>query len=308
MDRYNSIIEILPETILNKIRQIDMNILQELRIKVGLPLILETNVGEKVIDYICRYEDLKTITQRVSKYSMYAFEEDIRQGFITIKGGHRIGLTGEWVIEKEKVKTIRNISSLNIRVTKEILGAADSVIPYITSKNTVINTIIISPPKCGKTTLLRDITRTLSNGISSRGFKGKKISVIDERSEIGACFKGIPQMDLGIRTDVFDNCIKSEGMFMAIRSMSPEVIICDEIGTSKDVDALIKAFSSGVNIITSIHGYGIKDLYNREIFKDLLINRVIKRVVVLSNNKGPGTIEQIKELGEGRSWLKEFFF
>lgn len=301
MDRYNSIIEILPETILGKIKYFDMNVIQELRIKVGLPLIVETNMGEKVIDYVCRMEDLKIITQRISKYSLYAFEEDIRQGFITIKGGHRVGITGEWVIEKEKIKTIRNISSLNIRVTKEIIGAADSVIPYIINKNNVINTIIISPPKCGKTTLLRDITRNLSNGISSKGFKGKKISVIDERSEIAACFKGVPQMNLGIRTDVFDNCIKSEGMFMAIRSMSPEVIICDEIGTSKDVEALIKAFSSGVNIITSIHGYGIKDLYNREIFKELLINRIIRRVIVLGNSRGPGTIEQIKELEEGRS-------
>lgn len=301
MDRYSSIIEILPETILGNIKHIDMNELQEIRIKIGLPLIIEMNRGEKVIDYICKLEDIRVITQRISKYSLYAFEEDIKQGFITIKGGHRIGLTGEWVIEKEKVKTIRNISSLNIRVTREIIGVAEPVIPYIVHKNNVINTIIISPPKCGKTTLLRDITRTLSNGISNKGIIGKKISVIDERSEIAACFKGIPQMNLGIRTDVFDNCIKSEGMFMAIRSMSPEVLICDEIGTNKDVEALIKAFNSGVNIITSIHGYGVKDLYNREIFRELLVNRVIKRVIVLSNNRGPGTIEEIKEIGEVKS-------
>lgn len=301
MERYSSIVEILPENILNRISHVDMNMLQEIRIKIGLPLILETNYGEKVIDYICKVEDLRIVTQRISKYSLYAFEEDIKQGFITIKGGHRIGLTGEWVMEKEKIKTIRNISSLNIRVTKEIIGAANSVIPHIIQKNNVINTIIISPPKCGKTTLLRDITRCLSNGISSRGFSGKKISVIDERSEIGACFKGVPQMNLGMRTDVFDNCVKSEGMIMAIRSMSPEVIICDEIGTNKDVEALIKAFSSGVSIITSIHGYGVKDLYNREIFKELLINKVIKRVIVLGNSKGPGTIEEIKEIGEMRA-------
>jgi len=270
----------------------------EIRIKIGKPILVYSKYGENIVNYVPTKEDMKSLIQKISNYSLYAYEEDIRQGFITIKGGHRIGIAGECVMEKGEVKTIRNISSINIRVCSEVIGCSDKLIKYIYSQkeNRIFNTIIISPPKCGKTTILRDIARNISNSI---GLYGRKVAVIDERSEIGACHFGIPQNDLGMRTDILDNCLKKEGMIMAIRSLSPEILICDEIGTKGDVEALLMAFNSGVNIITSIHGFTIEDLYKRKVFHELLDNGIIERAIVLSSRKGVGTIENIYELREG---------
>jgi len=273
----------------------------EIRIKIGKPILVYSKYGENIVNYVPTKEDMKSLIQKISNYSLYAYEEDIRQGFITIKGGHRIGIAGECVMEKGEVKTIRNISSINIRVCSEVIGCSDKLIKYIYSQkeNRIFNTIIISPPKCGKTTILRDIARNISNGMNSIGLYGRKVAVIDERSEIGACHFGIPQNDLGMRTDILDNCLKKEGMIMAIRSLSPEILICDEIGTKGDVEALLMAFNSGVNIITSIHGFTIEDLYKRKVFNELLDNGIIERAIVLSSRKGVGTIENIYELREG---------
>ena len=237
-------------------------------------------------------EELKNMMQKISNYSLYAYEEDIRQGFITIKGGHRIGIAGECVMDGGKIKTIRNISSLNIRICREIKGCSKKVMKYIYDGNKVYNTLIISPPKCGKTTILRDIARNISSC-------KKKLAIIDERSEIASSYLGVPQMDVGIRADVLDNCLKSEGMIMAIRSLSPEVIICDEIGTNKDIDALQIAFNSGVNIIVTLHGSSIDDFLKRNVFKELIENNIVQRVIVLGNSKGVGTVENIYDLSGG---------
>ncbi|MBU3189148.1 stage III sporulation protein AA [Clostridium bowmanii] len=293
--------EILPKTIRSKLEQIDnIHELEELRIKVNKPIFIHIGSKEKIWDYIATTEDIKYIMQRISNYSIYAFEDEIRQGYITIKGGHRVGLCGICVIENNSIKTIKDISSINIRACKEIIGCADKVIPYITYNNSVHNTIIISPPKCGKTTLLRDITRQLSKGDENKNFHGKNVSIIDERSEIAGSFKGIPQMEVGIRTDVLDNCPKSEGIMMAIRSMSPEVIVCDEIGTQKDMESILMALNSGISLITTIHGFGIEDLYKRLVFKDLVENYVFSRAIVLSNKSGIGTIECIYDFTVGK--------
>ena len=169
---------------------------------------------------------------------------------------------------------------------------------YITKNDSILNTLIVSPPKCGKTTILRDMARNISNGMPLYNLKGKKVSVIDERSEIASCFNGIPQLDIGIRTDILDNCFKKDGMIMAIRSLSPEIIICDEIGTYGEIEALNMAFNSGVNIIVTIHGYSIDDVYKRTVFKELLENSILDRIIVLSSRKGPGTIENVYSIEE----------
>ena len=292
------LIRIFPAKLIEKIGSyFNRPTLQEIRIKEGKPCILILEGREVVIQYIAKREDIKYILQRVSNYSLYAFEEDIKQGFITIKGGHRIGLAGECVMENSKIKTIRNISSLNIRICREIIGCSNKVIEHLVKNERVLNTLIISPPKCGKTTILRDIARKLSE-------KGKKVAVIDERSEIAACYLGVPQMDLGIRTDVLDNCLKSEGMIMAIRSLSPEVIICDEIGSVKDIEALVMAFNSGVNIVVTLHGYSVEDFFNRKVFQELIENYILDRIVVLSNKNGVGTIEGIYSLPKEEGEIK----
>ena len=287
-----SLVKIFPKKLLEAMEgHVASAELQEIRIKINKPCIILNGINEVILDYITTKEDVKYIIQRVSNFSLYAYEEDIRQGFITIRGGHRVGLAGECVMENGYIKTIRNISSLNIRVCRQIIGCSKEVLKYILKDNEIQNTVIISPPKCGKTTMLRDIARNFSN-------MKKKVAIIDERSEIANCYLGVPQMDLGIRCDVLDNCLKSQGMMMAIRSLSPDVIICDEIGTKKDIEALSLAFNSGVKVIASIHGKSISDIYKRSVFKDLIINNILERAIVLSARRGVGTLENVYAISD----------
>ena len=299
--KYEEVYKMLPDNIKNNVKEfLVLEEVQEIRIKIGKPIIIVLSFQEKILDYIATKDDLRYMISKISNYSLYAFEEEIKQGYITLKGGHRVGLAGECVISKGEVRTIKNISSLNIRICKEIVGASNKVMRLITENNRVYNTLIVSPPKCGKTTILRDISRNLSNGMYQINLKGKKVTIVDERSEIAACYNGIPQMNVGIRTDVLDNIPKAIGMIMAIRSLSPEVLICDEIGTDSDLEALNMAFNSGVNIIVTVHGYDIDDIYNRRIFKELIDNCILERVILLSNKKGVGTIEKIYKVNRGK--------
>lgn len=296
----DEIVRILPLKIINEIRDCLKNDkIQEIRIKVGKPIILNSFKGERILKYVITAEDIKQILVKVSNYSLYAYEEEIKQGYITIRGGHRIGIAGECVMVAGSIRTIKNISSLNIRICREVIGASNEVMKYISDNNRIYNTLIVSPPKCGKTTILRDIARNISSGMNIISLTGKKVSIIDERSEIAACFDGVPQMNVGVRTDVLDNCLKREGMLMAIRSLSPEVLICDEIGTKGDIESLLMAFNSGVNIVVTLHGFSIDDIYKRKVFKELLDNSILDRVVILSNRNGVGTIENIYDVGLG---------
>ena len=300
MGKEDEILRVLPVKIANEVKSFLLkDSIQEIRIKVNKPVIINLSSKEVILNSIVTLDDIKQILVRVSNYSLYAYEEEIKQGYITIKGGHRIGIAGECVLSQGEVRTIRNISSLNIRICREVKGCSNEVMKFITENNRVFNTLIVSPPKCGKTTILRDIARNISNGMPINSLMGKKVSIIDERSEIASCFNGIPQLDVGIRSDILDNCLKKDGMIMAIRSLSPDILICDEIGTEGDMEALNMAFNSGVNIIVSIHGYSIEDIYRRRIFKDLLENSILDRIIVLSNKNGPGTIENAYLIGDG---------
>ena len=292
--KYDEICKILPKEIGDVVNKyLNDDVIQEIRIKVGKPIILNLSYGEKILEYKTKVEDLKFMMAKISNYSLYAFEEEIKQGYITLKGGHRIGLAWECVISNGELRTIKNISSLNIRISREVVGSSDKVMKLITNNNRVYNTLIVSPPKCGKTTILRDIARNISNGMYKISLSGKKVVIVDERSEIAACYNGIPQMNVGIRADILDNCLKKSGMIMAIRSLSPEVLVCDEIGTKGDLEALNMAFNCGVNIIATVHGYDINDVYGRAVFKDLIDNCILERIILLSNRKGAGTIEKI---------------
>ncbi|MDK2836324.1 MAG: stage sporulation protein [Thermosediminibacterales bacterium] len=306
--------DIIP-TIAYNIRPLLMNlspellsIIQEIRIRQGKPLMIVGKNKDFMINkkgestdsyddsYIVSYEDCFKTLQLISQSSLYAFEEEIRNGYITLAGGHRVGLVGRAVIENGKIKTLKNITGFNFRISREVIGAADKVMSYlISSQKKVFNTLIISPPQCGKTTLLRDIARQLSNGISLLNFPGIKVCVVDERSEIASCYNGMPQNDLGIRTDVLDGCPKAEGMMLLIRSMSPHVIITDEIGRREDVIAIEEAVNAGVSIITTLHGSNLKELKKRPIVKEILETHLFERLIFLSNRLGVGTIEQVLE-------------
>lgn len=272
------ILNILPSNIRNLVSNVKgEGYIQEIRIKSDKPIILIFDRKEIITEYMATGTDIKSIMSKMMNYSLYAYDDEIRQGYITIKGGHRVGLCGSCVLEGEKIKTINNISSLNIRVSKQVIGCSDPLISYLMSNGEPDNTIIISPPKCGKTTMIRDMARNFS--------KKFKVCIIDERSEIGGLSLGKSYLDLGIRTDILDNCPKAQGIMMAIRSMSPDIIICDEIGTYKDMESIITALCCGIKIITTIHGKNENDLFERPVFNEILKNNAFKKGIILKGNK-----------------------
>lgn len=268
---------------------------EEIRMRMDKPLILVLGQGDYLTSTFVSREDIHKTLQLMSRSSLYALEEELRNGYLTLPGGHRVGVVGQGVIEQGKIKTLKNISGFNLRISREIRGAADQLIPYLLNveEGGIYHTMIISPPQAGKTTLLRDIARQLSNGREDLDLPGMKVGIVDERSEIAACFGGVPQRDVGLRTDVLDACPKAEGMMMLIRSMSPQVIITDEVGRLADVEAIEEGVNSGVKIIASVHGSKMDDLKKRPSLLRLLENRIFERFVFLKRINGVGRIEKI---------------
>lgn len=202
--------------------------------------------------------EIEDIVNQICNYSLYAFENELRQGFLTVQGGHRVGFAGKVILNTDgSVRNLSYIRFLNIRISHEILGMADSVLPDLFEQEELRNTLIISPPGCGKTTLLRDLIRQVSDGTKER--QGQQVAVVDERSEIAGSYQGIPQNQVGIRTDVLDACPKTEGMMLLMRSMTPRVIAVDEIGSEEDLAALQRVAVCGTGVLATMHGYSLKD-------------------------------------------------
>ena len=286
--------------------------IEEIRLRHSRPLIVYWAGGEAFLGkkgpvlttgeaYHVFGEDLEKTLELISSYSLYAFEEELKQGYLTLPGGHRVGLAGRAVLEKGRIKILRDINSLNFRVARQIKGVGERVLGFLFDRQTwrIYHTLIISPPQGGKTTLLRDLARLISDGAGIMGQSGQKVGIIDERSEIAGCFQGIPQLDIGMRTDVLDACPKAEGIMLMLRSLSPQVIITDEIGRAEDVQAIAEAVSAGVSVIASAHGSSLEEICQRPVLGELLQENVFERLIFLNNNKGPGTLEMIIEGEKG---------
>ena len=305
----NGILPFVSQGIRNTLEKVDKRVLEsaeEIRLRAGKPLVIQQYLKEWFVSkrgnldefcsepYIVDQSEISKTIEIMSENSIYAYQDEIKNGFITLKGGHRVGIAGKVVLDGNSIKNIKNISGLNIRISREIPGCSDHVINYILNKKGgIYNTLIISPPQCGKTTILRDLARKISDGICEAGFKGMKVGIVDERSEIAACYKGIPQNNVGIRTDVMDGCPKSLGMSMMIRSMSPQVIITDEIGGQGDKESIMSVINAGVKIIATAHGYNLTELKSRREVIGLMEEKVFERFLVLNNSKGPGTLAEV---------------
>ena len=256
---------------------------QEIRIRVERPIIIKLRNLDVMIEYKINQSEILQILERICENSIYAYKRQICEGYITIKGGHRIGLTGSAVIENGEIINIKYVTSLNFRIARQVLNCSNKILGQVLNlkEQTIFNTLIVSPPGKGKTTILRDAIRRISNGIEELNFKGKTCGVVDERGEIAAMYRGIPQNDVGIRTDVIENITKSKGMKILIRTMSPEVIACDEIGTKEDAEAISEALISGVKGIFTMHGSNLEDIKSNPQINKLIEEKKIEKIIFI---------------------------
>lgn len=287
------IIEVVPQKYRKKMQQYlqgKWNQIQEIRFRIGQPV--EWFDGEKhsIGETHVTRMDMKEMMDYMSGYSLYAFEDEISKGYLTIPGGHRVGVAGQVVVEEGKVKYIQNITFANIRISHEKIGCADVILPYLLEENNVRNTLIISPPRCGKTTILRDLARKIS-GETLR----KNVVIVDERSEIAGCYRGEPQKEVGPRTDVLDRCPKAVGMMMAVRSLSPEVLIVDEIGGRQDILALQEVLKCGCSVIATAHGEQWESWMKRPDMQELFQKKFFERYILLKQSGNPGQVESLRD-------------
>lgn len=271
--------------------------LEEIRLRLGRPLLVKDSRGSLYLSaqgrpcsaqesYKVTSDDLERTLQLITENSWYAWEQEILGGYLTLPGGHRVGLAGQAVYAGGRLKTIRHVSSLNFRQARAVVGAADPIVNrvYSRSRSQVLSTLIVSPPGCGKTTLLRDLTRQVAN-------LGFQVVVIDERSEIASSYRGVPQLDVGLHTDVLDGYSKEVGVHHALRALAPQVVVTDEIGHQQDAGILAELARSGVKVMATCHGDSWDQLKRKTWLKDSL--DVFELVVILSRRLGPGTIEAV---------------
>ncbi|HEX2986402.1 MAG TPA: stage III sporulation protein AA [Caproiciproducens sp.] len=298
-DRIRKILKGLPEDIKKQT--------QELRLRVNKPVSVCCTSGIYFLNrngrLICRPEsdmlvadktDIEECFRNVCSYSIYSHQNEIRNGYITLCGGHRVGISGTAVFRDNVISGMRDISSINIRIAREIQGAADEIFRRL--KNSLPHGLLLAgAPASGKTTILRDIARQISSGICGNI---KKVAVIDERGELAGTYMGVPQNDLGICTDVLDGYPKADGILQAIRSLSPEYIICDELGGSDEVNAVMQGLNAGVSMISSIHAGNLEELTRRKQAVDLLESGAFGSIAMLDGHENPGKILETYRAGD----------
>lgn len=305
--RQEEIMHMFPQAMRNKWKRVAQmaDRLQEIRLRVKVPAAVLVDGREWFVDELGNLldrppkgcgsepEELEALLKHLCQYSVYAFADEIRQGFITIQGGHRVGLAGQVILEeKNQIRNLKYIRYLNIRIAHEVKGVSDDILAYLYDRQGgVYNTLLVSPPGCGKTTMLRDIIRHLSNGTMYG--PGMNVSVVDERSEIAGSYMGVAQNDVGIRTDILDGCPKQEGMMMLIRAMAPKVLAVDELGSEEDIRALQTASGCGCRLLATIHGSSLEEIRTKKYMCDIMEDKLFERYLVLTRKNGRCEIEGI---------------
>ncbi len=280
----------------------DYDSVEEIRLRKGLPVCIVSHRGDHLLADGTSYlltlqEDIDRILSLITDCSYHALESELANGFITIPGGHRVGLAGQVASFQDGSTRLREITGFNFRVARQVLGAGEKVVPFLKGPSGILHsTLIVSPPGCGKTTLLRDLCRISGEGMTSAGLRAVQVGIVDERSEIAACFDGVPQHNVGPRADVLDRCPKAKGIMMLLRAMGPQIIATDEIGSNDDAAAVAMALSGGVSLLATCHGNDFDDVKRRPYSSWLISGGYFQRGVILSRRLGPGTLEYAGEI------------
>lgn len=283
MDSLPDVISLFPQNFVAALKRLPGDVqkdIEELRVNRGLPLAVKTAAGERMVspNRLVSPEDIDHIVLSATEGSYHSAAETIKRGYITVKGGSRIGLCGEGAMRDGQVEGLRNISSLCIRIPKPAIGCADELLPAL-CPGTFQNTLIISPPGMGKTTLLRELIRRLS-------WDGFRIAVADERGEIASMHRGVPQFDLGPHVDVITNVTKCQAAVMLIRTMSPDILAMDEITAAADLPAILEASGCGVGLLATVHGSDADSLRQKKLFHDLFSYDIFQKAVCIHKQKG----------------------
>ncbi|MFT9056080.1 MAG: AAA family ATPase [Ethanoligenens sp.] len=279
---------------------------QEVRLRAGRPVVLalagkdlyltcagvvSEQMGKHVL--VAMRPQLEDAFRLICDSSVYAHQHEIRCGFVTLRGGHRAGLCGTAVLQSGTVTNLRDISGINLRIAREFRGAADGFLAALGTKERMRGAILAGPPGCGKTTVLRDLARQLSSGALGRC----RVSIVDERGEIAATFKGVPQNDVG-QCDVLDGYPKGEGIMQSVRCLSPDVIICDEIGGEEDARAVAASLNAGVSFIASAHASSMKELFARPHMRTIFETGAFPQAALLCGRERPGRVKAFYREGE----------
>ncbi len=284
----NYIMPILSEKIREEIHDCDCDI-EEIRVCVNREVRLRKSGQEILTGCIASLEDCRILFENICRHSLYAFEEELRECYVTLDGGYRVGIAGMMLPDKKGSFRMVAPSGFNIRIAREIIGSAQGIMPHLDRGGTSINSVLlISPPGAGKTTVLRDAARQLSN-------RGHKVCIADERNELSGSVNGIPTLDVGKRTDVMSGCSKAVAMGLMIRMMSPEIIVTDEISGPEDASAILDAAGCGVKILASAHADGYQQLKKRQNIRLLLSEGCFDQVILMNRKRENVTFKAVGE-------------
>ncbi len=257
---------------------------EEIRLRVGQPpsVVLGGREERLFVPPVTAVE-LEGVLELATRASVHALLDQIRRGYITLQGGHRLGLCGTAVMKGGEIHSLRRLSSLNLRIARQVPGIGGEVLPELVEEGIFQSTLILAPPGLGKTTLLRDLIRMLSEG---EGISPLRVGLADERGEVAALGDGIPQLAVGRQTDVMEGCPKDRGLMLLLRGMNPQVLAVDEITAPEDVTAILQAVGCGVTMIATAHGLGLGDLRRRPLYRQLLEAGVFRRLVTIQRVNG----------------------